>query len=352
MAAGDFTPSQLVQIKAKAEQMWSGGQWSKDLTPNAEAARVVLANQTARIIPLEDKDRDVPGVKIVWLNTCDIIDEACAPVCDLDEPELESKGKDYNLTLCRHAGFSIDREKIRTDMFTREEQAAQGLAKVLKVLDERIAVSVLTKLKSFAGINLSPAPGTWDNANTTTSIPAAAYNHTLAAYLLQMGIMNKMENNYKLSNAELYIDATNAGFEQGNLDGKGRAAMIESLNLNFDLFNFAKAGLTEDMFVIAKNAVALASKTRYTSTPVTIGSKVGQTFYSVASPSLPGIAYDVTYEVACKVSGGKKRIVDQWGVDANYDVFLNPEGCPVTVDIGGTPTVFNPTGVFSLTKGA
>jgi hypothetical protein len=79
---------------------------------------------------------------------------------------------------------------------------------------------------------------------------------------------------------------------------------------------------------------------------------VGQTFYTIPSIVLPGVEYDVTYEVACKVSGSKKRIVDQFGIDANYDVFLNPEGCPVTVDISGTPTVFNPTGVISLTKTA
>jgi hypothetical protein len=349
--AGNFTPSQLLKIQLKAEAMWAGGQQNADLAPNSEAARAVIANQTASIRPLESREKD-NTVVINWVKSCDIEAEDCETNCTIDEPELDTAGKEYTLDTCKKTGFSIDEETLRTNTYTLEEVAARGIAKSLRVLDEFWAQKVLAKLKTFAGINVAPSPYTWDPVTQQTTVTGADYNRKMVAYLLKTGIMNKIRDMYFIDNGELFVDWTNARFDAGNGEGKGDRTRIDALNMYFDMFNFPAAGIDDTTFLIGKDAVALTTRNRHTDTPQVIGGKVQQTRYTVASPTLPGVKYDVFYTVDCKTVGGKAHIVDAWRFETQGLVALNPEACPVSVDVEGVPTDFTPTGVLSFKKGA
>lgn len=343
MAAGDFSPSVLLAIKLKAEQMWTDSRLSAEYKAHADAAVAVLQNQTARIRQLQDPEKE-NSVVVTFIDPCGVTVDDCDSNCDITEPEMASKSKTYDLDTCKKVGFSVDAEKTRTNTYTVEEEAAIGLATRLKALDEWWSQRVLVKLKAFAGVNVAPDPYTW--AASTTSVPAASYNRTMIGNLINQSILNKMPGAYFIDNGSLFVDFWNAQIDKGNLDGAGDAARIAAIKMYFDQWNFLPAGLTEDTFAVAPGAVAMTTKTRNPDVPTEIGGSVQQTRYTVASPTLPGVKYDVYYTLKCITVGGKAHIVHSWRIETNGGIFLNPEGCDVVV--GGT--TYTPTGVLSYTK--
>jgi hypothetical protein len=269
MPAGEFSPSALLDIKLKAEQIWSDSRLAQDFKAKADSAKAVLENQTATFRELDNPEKD-NQVVVNFINPCAIVAEDCESNCDITGDELETGGKTYTLDLCKKADFSVNAEKLRTNTYSVEEVSARGLASALKALDEYWARQVLVKLKAFAGVNVAPAPWTW--AAGTTSVPAAQYT-----------------------------------------------------------------------FMVAPSAVAMKTKTRNPDVPTLIAGTVQQTRYTIASPNLPGVKYDVYYTLTCKTINGKANIVHSWRIETNGGIFLNPEGCPVV--IGGT--TYTPTGVIS-----
>lgn len=342
MAAGDFSASTLLNIQLKAEQIWGDSRLSADFMAHSETAKAILNNQTATFRALENPEKD-NQVVISFLNPCAVVATDCESNCDLTETELEAGAKTYTLTDCKKSGFSVNAEKTRTNTYTVEEESARGLAAALKALDEWWSQRSLVKLKTFAGVNVAPAPWTW--AAGTTSVPAAQYTVDMIPNLINQSILNKMGSAYYIDNGGLYVPWLQAQLKAGNLDGKGQAAYIAAIKMYFDQFNFAPAGLTEDTFMVAPGAVAMVTKTRNPDAPTVIGGSVQQTRWTIPSPTLPGIRYDVYYTLKCITVAGKANIVHSWRIETNGGIFLNPEGCPVTV--GGT--TYTPTGVLSYT---
>lgn len=349
MAAGDFTRSELLKIKLKAEQMWSDSRLQADFAPEAEAARAVRANQTASMPELLQRDKD-RKITVTWINACGIVAEDCETNCGLTEDELEAGSKDYEIDTCKKSGFSVDAEKSRTNAYEVQEIAARGQLMAIKALDEFWAVQVLAKAKAYAGVNVAPAPYTYDNTNKTTNVPDASYNVKMIANLLQQARLNKMGNPYFIDNGTLYLEWLNAQLDSGNLDGKGDATRIAQLKLYFDQFNFPKAGLAEDTFMISPGAMALFTRNRNPDAMTYVAGKINQWRYTVPSLVLPGVSYDAYQELACKTVNGKSHDYYTWRFETNGIVPLNPEGCPVTIQVGGSPVVLNPTGILSYTK--
>jgi hypothetical protein len=302
MAAGEFSPSALLAIKLKAEQMWTDSRLAQDFKAQADAAKAVLDNQTATFRELDNPEKE-NQIVVNFINPCAVVAEDCESNCDLTEDELESGAKTYTLDTCKKSGFSVDAEKLRTNTYTVEEVSARGLASALKALDEFWARQVLVKLKAFAGVNVAPAPWTW--AAGTTSVPAADYNVGMVANMINQSILNRMPGAYYIDNGGLYVPWLNAQLQSKNLDGAGDAARIAAIKLYFDQWNFGPAGLTEDTFMVTPGAVAMKTKTRNPDAPTVIGGTVQQTRYTIASPTLPGVKYDVYYTLKCTTVGGK-----------------------------------------------
>lgn len=345
MAAGDFTPSELGLLTLKAQQYY------KDnvalYQPEAESARAILQNQTARIAAFDDVNKD-RKVKISWLDACGIVAEDCEETCDIVEDELASVDKEYEPNICKKSGFSIDSRKLRTNEYSSDELVLEGQNAAIRALDEFWAQQALVKLKTFAGVNAAPSPFTFDAVNATTNVPTANYNLRLLANWIQQAKLNRIANPYFIDNGSMFVEMLNAGFDAGNADGKGDASRLSSLAklIYDDQFNFAAAGLTEDTFLIGKNAVAMQTVNKVADAPTVIGGQVGVTTYTVKSLVLPNVKYDVEYALVCKIVGGKKTYVHTWRYVTNGLIELNPTGCPVT--LGGTTVT--PTGVLSYTK--
>lgn len=357
MAAGDFTASQLQLINLKAEQMWTDGQWAASLKPEAEAARAVLERQTVQFGEFKNWDSTRNKVKVMWINPCDIEAKDCEPTCTPEYPELDTKSKLIEPTLCKQTGFSIDALKLKTDSYSMQEQVARGLAGCVKALDEWWAQQVLVKIKTFAGVNVAPAPFIYDNVNKTTKftdLDPVIYrsNLQLLANFLQQAKLNRIASPYIIDNGTFFVDMLNAAFDSGNAEGKGYAARLKVFAdmLYDDQFNFAQAGLTDSLFMIGAGAVAFQTVNDNPANQIVVGGNVQDTLYRIPSNALPGVQYDVLYKIVCKVSGGEKRYIHTWEVTTKGLIELNPEGCPVTANVGGTPTVVTPTGVLSYTK--
>lgn len=342
MAAGDFSASVLTKIKLKAENNWQDSRLAEEYKAHADAAVAVLANQTVTIKPLVDRDKDYE-VEVVWIDPCNTTLRDCQSACDLQGPLTETKAQPYALTLCKEAAYSVNVETSRTNMYEVEEVAAQQIALRVKELDEWWAQRVLIKLKSFAGINVAPTPWTYNPVTNTTEVPTADYNVKMVSKLLKQAILNKMPNPYFIDNGNLFTEWWDKEIEKGNLDGAGDAARIKAIKLYFDMWNFLPAGLTEDTFMVNKNAVALHTKVKHPDTPKYIGGQVNHTIYTIPSTALPGVKYDVFYTMKCVTVGNFEQYVHTWVIRTKGDVLLNPKGCPVTV----SSVVYNPTGVIS-----
>ena len=347
MAVGDFTASELQVIRLKAEQFYKDN--TALYTPEANSAIAVLENQTARFKAFENVDKDVK-VAVTWLDACGIEAKDCEETCDIEEDEIESKKKEYEPNICKSAGFSLDSRKLRTNDYTGDEIIMDGLNASIKALDEFWAKQLLVKLKTFTGVNVAPQPFTFEAALKTTLVPEANYNLKLLAHWVQQSKLNRIANPYFIDNGSLFIEMLNARFQAGNADGAGDASRLAQLSklLYDDQFNFAAAGLTEDTFLIGKNAVAFQTVNKVKDQPTVIGGKVQVTTYTVKSLVLPNVKYDVEYTVVCKVVGGKRTYVHTWRLTTNGLIELNPQGCPVVL---GAQTV-TPTGVLSYTKNA
>jgi hypothetical protein len=352
-----LTASAIQRIQLKAEEMWADSRKAAEYTTHADAARAVLSNQTARFRELEDSTKD-NTVRVVFVDPCGVAVEDCEASCDLTGAQPSTDYKDYALDICKESNFSVSENIARTNMYSVEDLTANRLNLAKKALDEYWAAQVLVKLKAFAGINVFNAanggPTGYTYAAGTTTVPAADYSVALLGYLTRAAILNQMDANYIIDNGELWASVFNAGIAAGNLDGKGLAAMAAELQskLTFDMWNFAKAGITEDTFIIGTGAVAMKTIARHSSTPEYIDGKVNQWRFSTPSNVLPGVVYDVFSQLTCATTGTgsatQEDIVHNFKVKTRGGIFLNPEGCPVTIGA----TTYTPSGVISLTKGS
>lgn len=347
MAAGDFSASQILDIKLKAEEMWGDSRMTTEYAADAAAAVAVKNNTTAKITQLTDPGKD-NKVIVTFLNSCDIEDRECESDCDIDGPELESGSKEYELDKCREVVFSVNAEKNRTNMYTMEEEAAQGMAKAVKKLDEYWSTQVLLALKDGAGINVHPLP--WTQAAMTTTIPANQYALPMFSFIKEDMVYNRIGAPYYINNGDLFVPYDQAQMNKDNAEGRGTYAYSQAWNMYFDQWGFARAGLTESIFAVARGALAFETVARHSDTPQVIGGSIQQTRYTVQSQVIPRTKYDVFYGLKCitNQTTGESNIFHSWKVKTRGGIFLNPEGCPVTV--GGQE--YNPTGIISYTKGA
>lgn len=337
-----LTATQLLALNVKAEDMWKDSALALSKSSNTETAKAILKNQTANFRVFENANLD-QKVAVTFLSMCNLTTEACEDNCDIDELEPSSGVKELTPDICQKTGFKINEKVLRSNQYQFEQMFAKFSAEAIDKLDEFWSIQALAKLKSFAGPNAYPAPYTYDAVNKTTNVPSADYNTTLIPRLINQVMMNKMGDAYFVDNGSLWESFFLAQMNAGNLDGKGQANLIQQLNVNFDQFNFAKAGLTEDTFAISKGAVAMKTVNKFADTPRTLTAE-GQTRYTVRSRNLEGVKYDVIHQEKCIGDD----IFHTFRFITNGGIWLNPETCPV--DIGGTQVA--QTGVLSYTKSA
>lgn len=339
-----LTPTQLLILRQKAENSWLGTANDNSQMPYSETAKAILENQTATFKLLDNWEKD-NKIAVTFMKMCDIVTEDCEDNCDITENGLSTGMKNLDIDVCQKVGFSINENDVRSNDYAMDDLFNKGMTNAINQLDEFWSVQSLAKLKTFAGQNVAPQPYTFNQANKTTNVPSADYNVNLVAQLINQAFLNKMGDAYFVDNGSLWASFFMAQMNAGNLDGKGQMNLVNQVKMYFDQFNFAKAGLTEDTFSISKGAVAMKTVNKYSDKPRVLTAN-GQTRFTVKSKNLPNVKYDAIYQEKCVGDD----IVHTWRFITNGGIWLNPEACPITIDIAGTPTAVTQTGVLSYSK--
>lgn len=340
-----FEASQLLTLRAKAEKFWSDAHFNNQYTSQAEGLKAIMQNQTATFRELKDSGKK-NKIGITWINPCDITVQDCTPDCTITGAELDSEIQEYDILGCKEVTFSINETTLESNDYTLEEVYAKGEARALQVLDEYLAQQTLIKLATFKGLNVAPSPFTNNSTLKTTEVPEEQFRlNYLTAHLFKQAQLNQLSNPYYINNGSLSIDYINAQLDKTNMNGSGDFNRSNLLNMTFDHVNFLKASVPDDLFVVDSSAVAFVTKAKNPTTPTR---KVNTIIYQIPSKALAGVFYDVFYQEVCETNEGETEYKHSWKFKVRWDLFLNPEACPIT--LGGQ--TYTPKGLYSYTAKA
>jgi len=319
--AGNFTCADLQVILVNADRAWMDNATKKDYVSYAETIKAVIAEQTAEFPELEKMDKD-EKVKIYWAADCSTSLADCADDCVIGGPTPEAQCKEYELDICKKAGFSIPEKRFRKSNLTREEVVALALLKRMKELDEFLAQTAVSKIDSFAGVNQFAGIG--QVVGPITYIAPSLWTADIMGYFAQVGIMNKFSNPYMVHGTNLWQSNWQANFNNLNQDQKDALAKFGSMRSYWDPFNVDLVNSPDKVsYMIDKGAVAFVSKAYYPANNPVEYLGAGQLRYSVESKNLAGVFYDVVYTNRCVAD----EIYHDWTLYIHAGIFQNPIGC-------------------------
>lgn len=324
IVGGVFSETQLVNIQVKADEIWQDRIQKQDFVADVGVIQALLANQTARITPLQGR-KDL-SVEISWINACDIADQECQ-ACTFSSDELSTNRETYTLDICREAPFKVDDGIFRDNLYDPEEVIAKGFIAADRALAQYLAVQAVNWLNLNKGVN-AVTVGKGQVVANDTYVSAHLWDAGLMAYLNRVGMINKFINPYLISGNQLYESVWNAEKEYGNSDGKGTFAKFGAFKTYFDLINIDAVN-TPDLitYMVSTGAYAIANKTYF---GPEITKYMDRHVWSMESKFLPGIRYDVEYQNACDSYATGTLPAAQlhyFKLTVNAGMFLNPVGC-------------------------
>lgn len=328
--AGTLTCGDLFAVMGKMEQIWVDNRVNAEYMPEAEVVKAILENQTAKIGDITGKQDKNKKIKITWISDCNVEAEDCTTECLPTGPELGIDCQELEPTICKEANFSVNEDTLRAVTYSKEEFIARAMLKRLKVLDEESAAAVVAFLENSEGVSVFDG----DQGDIVGSAVGASYiaidpslwTADLIGYFKLVAKMNKFGTPYMIHGNNLYISSWKAESEAANADGKGNLNKFNQLKQYWDPFNM-EGVFTPDSpssFLLDKGAVAFGAKWQYDETPTDYG-KEGQR-WSIASKTLPGVRYDVHYNLDCV----NREIIHKFNIISKGGIYLTPKGCTGT----------------------
>lgn len=319
--AGNFDCADLQVINVAIDRAWADNQINKDYTSYAQSLTAIMTEQTASMPDLENVEKD-EKVKVYWSADCSDTLADCDDDCTVGGPTPEAQCKEYQLDICKKAGFSIPEKRFRKSNLTREEVVARAMLKRMKELDEFLARTVIAKLDAFAGVNQYPGIGTV--VGGLTYVNPALWTADVMGYLAQVGIMNKLANPFVLNGTNLWQANWQAQFNNLNQNQRDEMAKFGALRTYWDPFNVDTVNAGNKVsYLVDKGAVAFVNKAYYPLNSPIEYLGAGQTRYSIASRNIPGVFYDVVYTNRCVAN----EIYHDFTLYVNAGIFQNPLGC-------------------------
>jgi hypothetical protein len=336
MADGNIACADFTSIQVFADQVWADNASNKQYIARCDAAKAIMQEQTAELIPLTDPEKDLT-VKIQWVDMCANTVENLDPLCAFVGAEGEITCDEKTITVAKQSVYSITENKFRGSTADIQMMIAKGWLTAKKLLDEEIAKDAIAKVNGFVGVNeYTGAPG--QVSGTDTFIPPAHWGPEIMAYFAQVSIINSSADVYILDGDNLFRQTWLAQFKALNANQKDGAAMLDTIRTYHDLFNMGAIVGPNELFLIDRSAVSIVTKNRYSSSPRNIVNGADRIRFSVPSDNLQGVVYDVVYTTECLAN---EDIRHNWKFIARFDTFLNPtSACNATN-----------TGVLSFTCG-
>lgn len=323
VTAGSFTEAELQMVVAKIDAIWADNQTNSDYKSEVAVLTAIRAEQTARLTPLENPEKD-NVINVIWAADCSTGIEDCEDDeddCDFTGPEAEARSKQYELDICGAVKFTIEENVFRTSQLSKEEVLAKQFMARLKEMDEYLAQKAAAKLNAFAGENQYTG-GIGQVSGVTTHIPANYWTPDIYGYFGMVKILNKFSNPFMIHGSNLYQMFWQQTYNQANANEKDGLPKLQSIRSYWDLFNIDSVnGLSKVSYMITKGAIAFANKAYYPlNSPRTY--QFGKR-WSIESKALPGVYYDVFYKERCVGS----KVYYDYKLKVKAGIFLNPFGC-------------------------
>ncbi len=328
----------LTKVNMRSEAALTQSQQTQDAQFTADKTiRKLLEKQKSGTGPfmtaLTDPKRE-NEVEILWPEMCnqeavDCVTDTCVGITGAKPAgKLES----YKITECVEATFMVDEADYAKSTEDILNWIATTQAAKIKSLIERLDLKAIAFLHAKARYN---GGGQYPYASNLTTIPAGDYNLQLAAKLLYDNEVNRMGGAFMIDGGKLFVPMANAKLDSGNAEGKGDAARTSVFDYTYDIQGFAKAGLSDRMFMVSPYAYLIASKNYIPNTEPVFDPALGTKGMYKYSMKVPGYDFviDVFKERVC-VDGNKNLFAHKFLYRLSYGMFGNPTGCEL---VPGTP---------------
>jgi hypothetical protein len=272
--AGVYTPSiQAAIIKAQRDIFKN--------TPDLYAAKTPYL---AKLVQMQTADVSVVTqsainlVPVTWLSTAAIAAGACAPSCELDGPRLGTDATPMSLNYCSHTSFAVpimvgdDPNGLYAgSSISYAETVAKGTLAAKQKIHEDVALKILAKNLTFAGINedntgqYGLVKGTGGTA-TVNTIPGANWNENIYPFFQMEAGINRMARPWVADGVSngLYLRNLAAIPNAQNDNQRDQIAKFALINTVYDYFTFNAAGITNMDIVNDATSLAAAFRNQYT----------------------------------------------------------------------------------------
>lgn len=328
----------LQEVDVMVDAKFKDALANQEVIANSESAVALIENTTADFSDLTGvKDREL---KLNWLSYCDAGTEEISTDCETTATaQIAANCESHTITLSRQSkGFFVAEKDLRNKKYETKQLIAKGIEGDLVVLDEWWSEQSVARINSFVGVNAYDNPA-WNVTGTDTFIPAAMWTPSITGELALTAKLNKFTSPFLLSGKNMYMANWNAQMNATDPTGTSAKKRADYFKIYHDLFNLdAYNSGTLKTYMIQKGALAFATKSYYRDYTAAAPFKGPNDTYiwSVASPTLPGVFYDVHYQYTCV----SNEYIHSFQIKTYGDVFENPLGCDPTN-----------TGVLSLTCG-
>jgi hypothetical protein len=272
-SAGVYTPSIQAAVILAQNRIFKN-------TPDLYAAKTpylakLVQMQTADVSTVTSSALNI--VPVTWLSTAAIAAGACAPACDLDGPQLGTDAVNMSLNYCSHASFKVPVVMgddpyglYANSAIGYAETVATGLMALKQKIHEDIALKILAKNLTFAGVNddntgqyglVKGAGGT----ATVNTIPAANWNENIYPFFQMEAGINRMVRPWVADGVSngLYLRHLAAIPNGQNDNQRDQEAKFRLINTVYDYFTFNAAGITNMDIVNDATSLAAAFRNRY-----------------------------------------------------------------------------------------
>jgi hypothetical protein len=317
----------LPEIYRGIEVAWNDAIQRSQFVAKADAARICLEQQTARVDPMiqgAGADAKTRTVRVHWLNGCAI--EVADPTdeCTVATTELTDAKEDYTITGFKEASFKTSWKVHRTTPHDLNQTVATGLLSAGKALDEYLSAQYFAFLAANNGAHeYTPTIGA-AGAGDVWNIPTIDMTVDVMPQFILAAEFARFDNAFMIHGLNLWTTRFKAGQYADNADGKGENNLFSRLPMFWDPIGASTASVSDQSWLINRSAAALATANFFDMAPREFAGN--HRVYKIASRNLPGVFYDVHEQETCT----SDDMVISYKLNVNYEFLLNPLGCVAT----------------------
>jgi hypothetical protein len=323
MAAFNVT---LPNVLAALDELMPGNIHAGDNPADVASLVGQLNRQTARFDFIQGSGRGSKKRQFLahWTKLCAPTVSSCTTVCDLASTMSTDDSTTYTIDQCKEVKFLEDQggpsDRFRLAPYDREMEIAKQLVRHLNALDTHLAEQYIAFLVANKGAHEFTEASIGSANGLDWEVPANQWTDDLALEMSLAAQISRFPQAYILDGLNLYNVIRKAGFYGANDNGRGEAAIWNSMTYVSDPLKMRTAA-ADTTFVINPGSLALVTDNWHT--PVPESPAPGHTIFSINSRNLPGVSYDVTRVAACS----SNTYVNSWKIVSNYTFVINPEGC-------------------------